>query len=212
MNMIKGIPYGKSDFETVNKENDYYVDKTSYIPEIEKTPFVFLIRPRRFGKSLFLSTLQSYYDIKKKDKFEEFYKDTYILENPTENRAKYLVMYFNFSAVLKDKDKVQDDFNSYCIMEINAFLNTYQDCIPDVVIQNVNEKQTAHEKLQALSIGLRKSEYKRITRQAGYFKQFFTNLKLFASGSGSGLARMFITGVSPNVIKLRFLDVFEESN
>nr|MBP7563715.1 AAA family ATPase [Candidatus Cloacimonadota bacterium] len=67
MDKIKRIPYGKSDFETVNKQNDYYVDKTMFIPLIEETPFVFLIRPRRFGKSLFLSTLQAYYDMKYKD-------------------------------------------------------------------------------------------------------------------------------------------------
>jgi len=58
MNKIKTIPYGVSDFEVINKSNEYYVDKTSFIPELEKTKFVFLIRPRRFGKSLFLSTLQ----------------------------------------------------------------------------------------------------------------------------------------------------------
>lgn len=58
MTKIKRIPYGKSDFETVNILGEYYVDKTMFIPEIERTPFVFLIRPRRFGKSLFLSTLR----------------------------------------------------------------------------------------------------------------------------------------------------------
>jgi len=222
MDKIKNIPYGKSDFETVNKQNDYYVDKTSFIPEIEKIPFVFLIRPRRFGKSLFLSTLQSYYDIKKKDKFEEFYKDTWILKNPTENRAKYLVMYFNFSAILKEKDKVQDDFNKYCLKVIDHFIRRYKEYLPFDLIKVLNNDNTAHEKLHTIATELTNSdykiyllideydnftntlltdfgegEYKRITRQAGYFKQFFTNLKLLTSGSGSGLARMFITGVSP---------------
>ncbi|MBP7564222.1 MAG: AAA family ATPase [Candidatus Cloacimonetes bacterium] len=222
MNKIKRIPYGISDFEAVNSKNEYYVDKTMFIPELEKTRFVFLIRPRRFGKSLFLSTLQSYYDIKKNERFEEFYKDTWILNNPTEDRAKYLVLYFNFSAVLKEKDKVQDDFNRYCNLEIDTFMDKYQEYIPKQIIDTVNCLETAHEKLHLLASKLREQdykiylfideydnftntlltdfgevEYKRITRQAGYFKQFFTNLKLLTSGSGSGLARMFITGVSP---------------
>ncbi|HOD53743.1 MAG TPA: AAA family ATPase, partial [Candidatus Cloacimonadota bacterium] len=102
MNKIKRIPYGLSDFEAVNSKNEYYVDKTMFIPELEKTKFVFLIRPRRFGKSLFLSTLQAYYDIKYKDRFEELYRETWILSNPTSERGKYLALYFNFSAVLKD--------------------------------------------------------------------------------------------------------------
>ncbi|HOD53862.1 MAG TPA: AAA family ATPase, partial [Candidatus Cloacimonadota bacterium] len=200
MNKIKRIPYGISDFEAVNSKNEYYVDKTMFIPELEKTRFVFLIRPRRFGKSLFLSTLQSYYDIKKNERFEEFYKDTWILNNPTEDRAKYLVLYFNFSAVLKEKDKVQDDFNRYCNLEIDTFMDKYQEYIPKQIIDTVNCLETAHEKLHLLASKLREQdykiylfideydnftntlltdfgevEYKRITRQAGYFKQFFTN-------------------------------------
>jgi len=107
-------------------------------------------------------------------------------------------------------------------MEIDAFLKIYKEQIPKDVIESVEDKATAHDKLHMLAIGLRKceyklylfideydnftntlltdfgeGEYKRITRQAGYFKQFFTNLKLLTSGIGSGLARMFITGVSP---------------
>ena len=222
MNKIKRIPYGKSDFETVNKQNDYYVDKTMFIPEIEKTPFVFLIRPRRFGKSLFLSTLHAYYDIQYKDRFEELFRDTWILQNPTEERGKYLVMYFNFSAILKEKDKVQDDFNKYCLKVIDHFTRIYAEYLPADLIYLIKKDNTAHEKLHTIATELTNSkykiflfideydnftntlltdfgegEYKQITRQAGYFKQFFTNLKMLTSGTGSGLARMFITGVSP---------------
>jgi hypothetical protein len=74
MQNYRRIPYGKADFEAVNLQNDYYIDKTMFIPEIEATPFIFLIRPRRFGKSLFLSMLQTYYDIKKKIDFLSFFK------------------------------------------------------------------------------------------------------------------------------------------
>ena len=113
MQEIKRIPYGKGDFETVNAQNDYYVDKTRFIPIAEKTPHIFLIRPRRLGKTLFLSMLHSYYDIARGDRFEEFFRDTWILSNPTAERAKFMVLDFNFSAVIKDKDKVQDDFKKY---------------------------------------------------------------------------------------------------
>ncbi len=222
MQKIKRIPYGKSDFEAINAQNDYYIDKTIFIPELEKTPFVFLIRPRRFGKSLFLSTLQSYYDINKKDRFEEFYRDTWILENPTEDRAKYMIMYFNFSVVSKHKYKVQQNFNDYCIDIINEFLIEYKNYIPGRVIKICNKKILAHEKLQYLATGLKQNptkiyilideydnftntllseygveEYNKIAKKEGYFKEFFTVLKALTTGSGAGLAKMFITGVSP---------------
>jgi hypothetical protein len=58
---VKQVPYGVSDFATVMSQNLYYVDKTMFLPELEKQPRnLFFIRPRRFGKSLFLSMLYSY--------------------------------------------------------------------------------------------------------------------------------------------------------
>ncbi len=219
---IKRIPYGKGDFEAVNAENRYYVDKTMYIPKVEETDYIFLIRPRRFGKTLFLSTLQSYYDIKKEDRFEEFYHDTWILENPTEERAKYMVLYLNFSVITKEKDKVQENFNFYCCLRIDSFVKKYAEYLKKEVIEGVLAEKTAHGKLQILIDGLQEGdkkvylmideydnftnsiiadygseEYKKITKSTGYFRDFFTVLKGMASGSGAGLARIFITGVSP---------------
>jgi len=222
MAKIKRIPYGKSDFEYVNYHNDYYVDKSMFIPDVEKTPYIFLIRPRRFGKSLFLTTLHAYYDIKYKNRFNELFHDTWILEHPTEERGKYMVLYFNFSAILKEKEKIQEDFNRYCLLELDTFVKKYKDYIPEEVLIELDKSFLAHEKLHILASKLRETdykiyllideydnftntlltdfgeqEYKKITRQAGYFKQFFTNLKMLTSGIGSGLARLFITGVSP---------------
>jgi hypothetical protein len=222
MEKIKNIPYGIADFEDIIPSNKYYVDKTMYIPIVEKTNFIFLIRPRRFGKSLFLSTLESYYDINKKDRFEDFYKDTWIFSNPTENRAKYMILRFNFSGVIKDKDLVQSDFNNYCVIVINQFLKYYQGFIPEDIIMNINSATFAHEKLHAISASMvnlpvkiyimideydnfanslladyGEGEYQKLTKEAGFFKQFFSNLKLATTGSGSAIARLFITGVSP---------------
>ncbi len=71
MENVKRIPYGVSNFVEVVEQNQYYVDKTTYLPLLEQQPSnLFLIRPRRFGKSIFLSMLRAYYDIAHKDKFE----------------------------------------------------------------------------------------------------------------------------------------------
>ena len=222
MDKIKRIPYGMSDFEAIHCENEYYVDKTMFIPEIEKTKFVFLIRPRRFGKSLFLSMLHSYYDINRSDRFEKFYKGTWIFDNPTEFQGKYMTMSFNFSVIAKDKDRVQKNFNDYCLEVINNFVFKYKKYLNKRTIDMVKSVKTSHEKLQKLCIGLEDAptklyifideydnftnsllseygveEYNKMTKKAGYFKEFFTVLKALATGSGAGLARMFITGVSP---------------
>ena len=62
--MAKGIPYGISDFSRLIDQNYYYVDKTHFIPQIEEIAnYLFLIRPRRFGKSVFLTMMRAYYDI-----------------------------------------------------------------------------------------------------------------------------------------------------
>ena len=76
---IKQIPYGISDYELIRTENYYYVDKTPYLKDLIKAGrYLFFIRPRRFGKSLFISIMESYFDVFYKDRFEEFLKNVKI--------------------------------------------------------------------------------------------------------------------------------------
>ena len=76
---MKKIPYGKSDIIQILTEDYYYVDKTKFIPLTEKTgDYLFFIRPRRFGKSLWLATLETYYDLKNKDSLTDIFKATWI--------------------------------------------------------------------------------------------------------------------------------------
>ena len=60
---FKRLPYGNSNFESVRTENYAYVDKTRYIELLknESIKNLFFIRPRKFGKSLFLSLLSDYF-------------------------------------------------------------------------------------------------------------------------------------------------------
>ena len=104
---IKKIPYGMTDFERIILENYYYVDKTQYIAKVEKvTSFFFFVRPRRFGKSLFLNMLGLYYDINQKDKFEKIFGNLYIGKHPTPDRNKYLVLTLNFSSLAANMDRL----------------------------------------------------------------------------------------------------------
>lgn len=70
----KRIPYGRNDFVQIIEQNNYYVDKTMYLPALEDEAVnLFFIRPRRFGKSVFISMLQAYYDCSMKDKFKDLF-------------------------------------------------------------------------------------------------------------------------------------------
>ena len=90
MEDIKRIPYGISSFTEVVEQNQYYVDKTMYLPMLEDQPhYLIFIRPRRFGKSLFGDMLRSYYDLSQKENFQQLFGDLWIGKHPTPLQGKY---------------------------------------------------------------------------------------------------------------------------
>lgn len=100
------IPYGISNFAMLREENYLYVDKTKYVEILENLlPYQFLIRPRRFGKSLFLSMLENYYDIHKKGQFASLFGDLYIGQNPTPDQNNYLVLSLSFASIVTSEGK-----------------------------------------------------------------------------------------------------------
>ena len=104
MNEIKQIPYGVADFVSVRERNLYYVDKTMYLKELEAQPdSLFFIRPRRFGKSLFISMLRAYYDKAMAGKFDKLFGDLWVGQHPTPLKNRYQILYLDFSRVGGDK-------------------------------------------------------------------------------------------------------------
>jgi hypothetical protein len=148
---IKRIPYGDSDFGKIIKDNMYYVDKTKFIHELESfSNFIFLIRPRRFGKSLWINLLQYYYDSNKKDQFDALFKDTFIGQNPTPNKNKYMTLAFNFSMVDPSFDRTQDSFQRYVSRIINDFMERYTNHFSREKISEIQSFTTIDQKLQEL--------------------------------------------------------------
>ena len=111
MDGLKQIMYGVTDFALMRRENGYFVDRTGLIRELEKTRYAMFLRPRRFGKSLWCSVLQCYYDRDYADRFDELFGGLDIGRNPTAERGKYLFLHFNFTGVEKQFDRVQASFN-----------------------------------------------------------------------------------------------------
>ena len=125
---VKLVPYGVADFATVIEQNLYYVDKTMFIPELEKQPRnLFFIRPRRFGKSIFLSMLYSYYDCAQSNKFQSLFGNLWIGQHPTPLQGKYQVLFLDFSQITGNIDKLETKFNSYLSINLDAFVRQYSE-------------------------------------------------------------------------------------
>ena len=219
----KRIPYGIADYGRLRRENAYYVDKTHYIPRLEAAPFyLFAIRPRRFGKSLWLSVLQHYYDVNRADEFDLLFGDTYIGQHPSPERNSYLIFFLNFSMVNPAIEKVEQSFESNGTNEIESFLRRYKRYFSPDESEHITGGVNVADKLQrifyhATEKGLKtyllideydnftntilsthgQQAYHDLTHGAGFFRHFFNLLKGATGGQITGLTRLFITGVSP---------------
>ena len=149
---FKRIPYGISNFKQVRRENKYLVDKTMFFEKMELAGnFLFLVRPRRFGKSLFLSMLEAYYDISEKDNFQELFKGLYVADHPTEYRNKYQVLHLDFSMVGSDVENLRTNFSNYLTNCIEAFVKKYTSFYPQGLAEEVLKGKNGMDMLNRLN-------------------------------------------------------------
>ena len=212
--MLKKIPYGIADYKDIKENNYYFVDKTEFIEKIEdlNERFVLFLRPRRFGKSLFLAVLEAYYDKYYAKDFDTLFGDTYIGKNLTSKVNSYLVMQFDFSGI--DVSDVENSFKKYLLSNLKLFIKKYSleielDDNPIVLFNNIFNYLKEHSLdlyilideydnfANKLLLQNRESYLDVVSHKTALFKQFFTTLKTATSGNDSPLKRMFITGVTP---------------
>ena len=216
METVKQIPYGVADFESVIDRGLYYVDKTMYLAELEKQPDTLIfIRPRRFGKSLFISMMRAYYDKSKADCFDALFGSLWIGSHPTPLRNHYQVLYLDFSRILGNIDVLEEKFNSYCCDQLNDFIDTYRDDYPKERVEEFLRSDDHGQKLNLLLNMSRKygqalyliiDEYDSFTNivfseqvEETYFKtsligRFYSHIFKLFKGM---FERIFLTGVSP---------------
>jgi hypothetical protein len=153
MEEYKTLQYGVSNFRTLIQKNGYYVDKTSFIEKMERMGnFLVLLRPRRFGKSLFLSMLGCYYDIKERDNFDTLFKNTWIANHPTEERGNYQILMLDFSRIGNKSTKdLEESFNTYCCDRVNRFMSKYKAYYPEDVFKSISECSSFVTKLNRLN-------------------------------------------------------------
>ena len=148
---FKLIPYGIASFKQVRQEGLYLVDKTMYFERMEQAGhFLFLVRPRRFGKSLFLNMLEAYYDINEKDNFPELFKGLHVAEHPTENRNKFLILHLDFSQVQGDMDHIAESLNDYMTLRCNLFALKYKSLYPEEFTTMLQQSRTGDAKLNLI--------------------------------------------------------------
>ncbi|MGN0216808.1 MAG: AAA family ATPase [Prevotella sp.] len=147
-NDFKQVPYGIASFKQVRSENKYLVDKTMYFERMERAGnFLFLVRPRRFGKSLFLNMLEAYYDINEKDNFPELFKGLYVADHPTENRNRFQVLHLDFSRVGSDVEKLSDNFDKYLSLRCMSFAKAYARFYPDGFLREMEQTEGGVQRL-----------------------------------------------------------------
>lgn len=212
---VKQVPYGVADFATVIEQNLYYVDKTMFIPELEKQPRnLFFIRPRRFGKSIFLSMLYSYYDCTQSHRFQSLFGNLWIGQHPTPLQGKYQVLFLDFSQITGNIDKLETKFNSYLSINLDAFVRQYSEYY-QAEMEEILAQEDFEEKMELIFKAAKAHQYHlyliideydnftnvilnergenvyhAITHADGFYRDVFKKFK-------GNFERIFMMGVSP---------------
>ncbi|MCB9018560.1 MAG: AAA family ATPase [Prevotellaceae bacterium] len=213
---MKRLPYGISDFRKIITEDFYFVDKSAIIPDLENIAnFIFLLRPRRFGKSIFSNMLAEYYDINNKECFNELFGNLHIGQHPTKEASRYMVLKFDFSTIKKDMDELEKNFDKQCRYAIEKYLIKYSSYYTEkekskilgydlvsIMMQGLTD--IAHSKGIPVYLFIDeydnfsntilsthgKEKFKAITHGTGFYRDFFQVCK-------PSFDRIYLTGVSP---------------
>ena len=214
---MKKLPNGISNYESLVEQGYYYVDKTEYIKKIETltNKTIMFLRPRKFGKTLFTSVLENYYNLLKKEKFEELFGETYIGKNPTKLKNSYYILKFNFSGISTDtQESTMEGFKEKVIIGIQRFVNDYK------MEFYINKNQTAEAMLGSIFeafraqkngqkiyviideydhfanelLGFHTEDFKNLVSKNGKVRKWYEILK---EGTETVVDRIFITGVAP---------------
>ena len=216
------IPYGMADFRAIRLEKRLYVDKTRFLRELEEERYAVLTRPRRFGKTCWVSLLENYYDRTRADDFDAVFDGTDIGAEPTAGRSRHVVLRFNFSAFDDTLETLRERFEGYCDTVLYYGLERNADLFPDEARRRILSPPALDGKLNQLfqyagdrGIPLYmlideydnfantvlahhgRDAYRSFTHGGGFYRSFFATLKAGTERSGGGLERLFVTGVSP---------------
>ena len=211
------MPYGISNYEKIVNDGYYYVDKTMYIEKLENLPEtnIMFLRPRKFGKTLFTSVLENYYDKNKKDSFEKLYGNTYIGKNTTKLKNSYCILRFNFSGIdTSTEEATIRGFKKEVASSIEVFINRYnlefhvnKEDEAENILDNLFKSfyiQKPQDKIYVIIdeydhfanelLGFNPEQFRGLVSKNGKVRKWYEILK---KGTETVVDRIFITGVAP---------------
>lgn len=211
------MPYGISNYEKIIKDGYYYVDKTMYIEKLENLPetSIIFLRPRKFGKTLFTSVIENYYDKNKESEFETLYKNTYIGKNPSKLKNSYCILRFNFSGIdTSTPEATINGFKNEVASSIEVFINKYgldfyvdKNDDAENILNNLFKAfyiQKSAEKIYVIIdeydhfanelLGFNSEQFRALVSKNGKVRKWYEILK---KGTETIVDRIFITGVAP---------------
>lgn len=220
---MKRIPYGEAHFPNLIRDNSFYVDKTPFLSRLEAaSKYVVFLRPRRFGKSLWISVLRHYYGCQYRGRFAEWFGDLQVGIRPTPLANAFCVLSFEFSRIdTSTEEGTQKGFMRNVQEGVQIFLADYADFFSEAHKHEILSQTLPNEMVKALFqalqinpapypvyllideydhftnelITFRLQEFKDVVGKNGYVRKFYESLK---TASQMGIVdRMFITGVSP---------------
>ena len=214
---MKKLPTGVSNYEELIEDGYYYIDKTMYIEKLENfsNKRIMFLRPRKFGKTLFTSTLENYYDILKKDKFDKLFGETYIGEKPTPNKNRYYILKFNFSGISTNNiEETIEGFKREVASSVDVFVKRYgldfyvdKTDQAEYILDNLFKAfyiQKLEDKIYVIIdeydhfanelLGFRTQDFKDVVSKNGKVRKWYEILK---KGTETVVDRIFITGVAP---------------
>ena len=211
------MPYGISNYEKIINDGYYYVDKTMYIEKLENLPEtnIMFLRPRKFGKTLFTSVLENYYDKNKIDSFEKLYGNTYIGKNTTKLKNSYCILRFNFSGIdTSTEEATIRGFKKEVASSIEVFINRYnlefhvnKEDEAENILDNLFKSfyiQKPQDKIYVIIdeydhfanelLGFNPEQFRGLVSKNGKVRKWYEILK---KGTETVVDRIFITGVAP---------------
>jgi hypothetical protein len=212
------FPYGIADFQGIRRRGMFYADRTMHVRDVERLgrTLVFL-RPRRFGKSLWIQTLATYYDLRLAGEFDALFGGLAAAREPTAERSSYFVLQWNFSELSArgSVDEIARSLHAYVNNQIEDFQLGYEDHLPGPIKIEPDATSTLRHLLARIRqtrhrLCLLIDEYDNFVNEVmvsdattyralfdadGPFKELFKSVK--SGTEGQGLERVFVTGVSP---------------
>ena len=214
------IPYAVANYADLRDRGFYYVDKTDYIPRLEAYNAPVFLRPRRFGKSLLVSTLAHYYDRTLAHRFEDLFGGTYIGSHPTPEHNRYMIIRYDFSAMVMadNMEGLEQNFNILNRGPVEIMVTHNRDLFGDFqfstrenatqMLEEVLAYARAHDLppvyilideydnfTNQLLTSYNDPLYEKVTTADSFLRTFF---KVIKKGIGEGSIRTcFCTGVLP---------------